>query len=466
MALYLPRHVVVRLRAPHTKYCNPYLLSPLRCELEGFNSPRRDMSTSQNSKRSPVGEFIFKLNQDQNNWGKFTRKELAEMATVQCGFFVSEEKIRNALRIQGIKDFSKNGKIDIDSTLKGNVMAKTKKELTTEARLEGQMRSLKDEQRQHGKKLNVVLDDNARLQRELNDALALRSYKPKQTIIKPASNTSKGEATAVALLSDVHCEEVVLPHKVNHLNQYNPDISDKRVARFHQLVHKFIQVDRAESKIDNLLLWWGGDFFTNDMHGAPTALGPAIAVQRAMDQLTSGLRFLLEQDPNLKIHIVGSVGNHSRAQTQKPVNQALEQENSWEWMMYHSLRLLFKDEKRITWTLENSYHSYVNVYGKVIRFNHGHLGWRYNMGLGGVHGPLWKVISQTWDKQVKADLSICGHYHTLTPSSISRPYMVNGSVIGVTPYGMSFGYEPAAQIYFLMHSKYGVINQRALYLDT
>ena len=133
--------------------------------------------------------------------------------------------------------------------------------------------------------------------------------------------------------------------------------------------------------------------------------------------------------------------------------------------MYHSIRALFKNEKRITWTLDNSYHSYVQVYDKRIRFNHGHLGWRYNMGLGGVHGPLWKVISQTWDKQMKADLTICGHYHTLTPASIGRPYMVNGSVIGVTPYGMQFGYEPPAQIYFLVHNKYGIVNQRALYVS-
>lgn len=342
---------------------------------------------------------------------------------------------------------------------------KSKKTLTSEARLEGKLRQATETNRLGERKYQAVVDDNAKLQNALDNALSLRSYKPTISIIKAKANTSHGEATAVALLSDVHGEEVVLPHKVNGLNEYNPTIADRRVAKFHELVVRFLKVDRQETRIDNLILWWGGDFFTNDMHGAPTAMGPAPAVQRAIDQLVSGLKFLLTADPKLKIHIVGSVGNHSRAQTQKPVNQAAEQENSWEWLMYHTLRSLFKDEKRLTWTLDNSYHSYVQVYDKTLRFNHGHLGWRYQMGLGGVHGPLWKVISQTWDKQRKADLTICGHYHTLTPASMGRPYMVNGSVIGVTPYGMQFGYEPPAQMYFLIHNKYGIINQRALFVD-
>lgn len=351
------------------------------------------------------------------------------------------------------------------SSLKESDVKKTAKQLTVEARLEGKLRQA-DTQRQHdNRKFQAVVDDNLKLQQALDNALLLKKYKPTLHQIKAHTGHSGGEATAVALLSDVHGEEVVLPHKVNGLNEYNPTIATRRVNRFHELVTRFLKVDRHETRIDNLLLWWGGDFFTNDMHGAPTAMGPAPAVAQAIDQLVSGLRYLLAQDKTLKIHIVGSVGNHSRAQTQKPVNQATEQENSWEWLMYHTIRTLFKDEKRVTWTLDNSYHSYVRVYDKTIRFNHGHLGWRYQMGLGGVHGPLWKVISQTWDKQYKADLTVCGHYHTLTPASMGRPYMVNGSVIGVTPYGLNFGFEPPAQMYFLVHNKYGIVNQRALFVD-
>jgi hypothetical protein len=253
--------------------------------------------------------------------------------------------------------------------------------------------------------------------------------------------------------------------KVNGLNEHNPEISRRRVNKFFDLALRFIRVDRGETDINNLVLWLGGDFFTNNMHDAPVAMGSIEAAMFAEDMLISGIAFLLTNEPKLRLHIVGSVGNHSRQLTQKPVNQAAEQEQSFEWFMYHHIKSYFKDEKRVTWTLDNSYHSYVQLYDKVIRFNHGHLGWRYQMGLAGVHGPLWKVVSQTWDKQQKADLTVCGHYHTLTPASLARPYIVNGSTIGITPYGMSFGYEPPAQMYFLVHEKYGIVGQRPLFVD-
>ncbi len=147
------------------------------------------------------------------------------------------------------------------------------------------------------------------------------------------------------------------------------------------------------------------------------------------------------------------------------MNVAVEQELSLEWMMYHAIKAQLASEPRITVQLDNSYHSYVQVYGKTIRFNHGHIGWRYNDGLGGVHGPLWKCITQRWDKQIKADLTCCGHYHTYTPAARGRSYIVNGSLIGATPYSLSFGYEDPIQAYFLVHSKYGIVGQRPLFVD-
>lgn len=343
-------------------------------------------------------------------------------------------------------------------------MKKTAKVIGQEARLEARLRDVGNQKGEVERKYKSMQDEVTRLQKALDGALEITSRTPKSFKIAAPKNTKNGAATAVALLSDVHCEEVVTLSKVNGLNEHNPEISKKRVSKFFELVVKFIRVDHQESNVDNLVLWLGGDFFTNNMHDAPVAMPSIIAAMYAEDMLVSGIKYLLEQEPGLKIHIVGSVGNHSRQLTQKPVNQAMEQEQSFEWMMYHHIKAYFKSEKRVSWTLENSYMSYVQVYDKTIRFCHGHLGWRYNDGLGGVHGPLWKVISQKWDKQKKADLTVCGHYHTLTPAALARPYIVNGSTIGVTPYGMSFGYEEPAQMYFLVHDKFGIVNQRPLFV--
>ncbi len=336
-----------------------------------------------------------------------------------------------------------------------------------EARLEGQLRAKTNELKSTDKKYRAIQDELQKSQSALSNALQIMAYKPNIYQMKPSVVTKTGSATAFLLLSDIHCDELVPRHKVNGLNNHTPEISKKRVATVFDRALRFIRVDRQETNIEDMVVWLGGDFFTSStMHDASCAFPPITACMFAQDMIVSGLTFLLQNESGLKIHVVTSCGNHSRLSgSSKPVNQSSEQEHSLEWMMYHAIKAIFAHEKRITFQLDNSYHSYLKCYGKVIRFNHGHIGWRYNDGLGGLHGPAWKAISQRWNNQIKADLTCFGHYHQLTPASLGRPYIANGSTIGVSPYSISFGAEPPAQAYFLVHSKYGIVGQRPLFAE-
>jgi hypothetical protein len=343
----------------------------------------------------------------------------------------------------------------------------TKPNVKAEARLESQLRAKSIALKQTDKKYKALQDELEKANLALADALRVMDYKPAIHKMEPAQHSNSGQATAFLLLSDVHCDEIIPKHKVNGLNSHTPDISKRRVATIFERFLRFVRVDRQETSITDLVIWLGGDFFTSStMHDASVAFPPIIAVMQAQDMILSGLTFLLQNEDKVRIHVIGSVGNHSRLQgSAKPVNVSSEQEHSLEWMMYHAIKAHFSGEKRITFQLDNSYQSYFKCYNKVIRFNHGHIGWRYNDGLGGVHGPAWKVITQKWDKQIKADLTCMGHYHTYTPAALSRAYIINGSTVGVSPYSMSFGYEPPAQAYFLVHSKYGIVGQRPLFAE-
>lgn len=335
-----------------------------------------------------------------------------------------------------------------------------------EARLLSQLRAKTKELKDGERKYRTLQDELDKRDKALERALHVMAHKPSVYEIAAAQSLHSGEGAAVILASDWHVDEVVPAHKVNGLNEYNPDIARVRALKLFELAVRFIRVDRAETNINSLILWLGGDFFTSsEMHDASCAFPPVTACMYAEDLLVSGITYLLTEEPNITIHVVGSVGNHSRLSgSAKPVNQATEQELSLEWMMYHAIQHIFRHEKRLTWQFNNSYHSYVKVYDKVLRFNHGHLGWRYNDGMGGVHGPLWKVISQRWDKQIRADLTTCGHYHTFTPASRGRAYTVNGSLIGATPYSLQYGFEEPIQAYYLVHSKYGVVAQRPMFV--
>lgn len=353
-------------------------------------------------------------------------------------------------------------------SLKENTMVtKSKKVLSAEARLESQLRAKSNESAEQGKKYKLLQDQLQKTNKALADALEIKAHKPKISKIIMSKSGTDGEGTAVICASDWHVDELVPSHKVNGLGEYNPQIAERRAHRFFDLAVKFIRVDRQETTVNNLILWLGGDFFTSStMHDATCAYPPVVAAMVAQDLLVSGITFLIKQEPNLKIHIVGSVGNHSRISgSAKPVNINIEQELSLEWMMYHAIARHFRDNPNVTFQLDNSYNTYCKVYDKTIRFAHGHMGWRYNDGMGGVHGPFWKYISQRADKQIAADLSVVGHYHTYTPAARARSYTVNGSLIGITPYSMSFGFEEPIQAYFLVHSKFGVVGQRPLFVD-
>lgn len=391
----------------------------------------------------------------QANKGKYSCRDIARQ------FRVSYDMVRGIIESEKLTEFM----VEDRSLTKEKIMVqKTKQEISAEARLESLLRAKTNQHKETDKKYKQLQTDLEKTQKALDAALSIMKHKP--TVNKIVlRNHGKSEATAVALLSDCHIEEIVPASKVNGLNEHTPDIAKRRIERFFELVVRFIRVERAESDVNTLLLWLGGDLFTSDSHGTPTAMPPMIAAMFAQDLIASGIKFIREQEPNLYIKVVGSVGNHSRKDMMKPVNQALEQELSLEWMVYHWLRDKFTCDN-VSFVLENSYSTYVTVYNKVIRFNHGHLGWRYNDGLGGVHGPLWKVISQKWDKQLKADLTCTGHYHTYTPAALARGYIVNGSTIGATPYSLNFGYEPPAQAFFFVHSKYGIVGQKPLLVDT
>jgi len=343
----------------------------------------------------------------------------------------------------------------------------TKPNVKAEARLESQLRAKSNALKHTDKKYKALQDELLKAQNALEEALQVMAYKPTIHQMKATPTSKSGSATAFLLLSDVHCDELIPKHKVNGLNEHTPEISKKRVATVFDRALRFIRVDRQETNVDDLVVWLGGDFFTSStMHDASCAFPPIVAVMFAQDLIVSGLAFLLHNEPKLRIHVVCSVGNHSRLSgSSKPVNVSSEQEHSLEWMMYHAVKAQFASEKRVTFQLDNSYHSYLKCYGKTIRFNHGHIGWRYQDGMGGVHGPLWKVISQRWDKQIRADLTCCGHYHTYTPAAIGRSYIVNGSTVGPSAYSLSFGAEPPCQAYFLVHSKYGIVGQRPLFAE-
>lgn len=108
-----------------------------------------------------------------------------------------------------------------------------------------------------------------------------------------------------------------------------------------------------------------------------------------------------------------------------------------EWSIYKHLEKHFENDNRIDFILDESYFTYMTVYGKVLRFHHGH-NIRYMGGVGGLSIPLYKYIYKS-NQQIKADMDFIGHYHQYTHLPMA---LINGSIIGFNAYGVKIGASP------------------------
>jgi len=312
------------------------------------------------------------------------------------------------------------------------------------------IRRLTAEEKKVGRYVRQQLEQ---VEAALSIATALAHNEPKRPVKAPSSRATKA-ACAVVAASDWHIEERVIPSHVNGLNEYGPGIAAKRSERFVEGVLWLLDTHRSGAKIDTLVLGMLGDFITGWIHEenlAGNALAPTEAVLLASELLETVVRTLLARGALKSLRVVCTRGNHGRTTKRTYINAAARL--SYEWLMYRVLARRFEGDKRVEFTVEDGYHTYVPVYDKVIRFHHGDAV-KYEGGVGGLTIPLRKKIAR-WNQARHADLDIMGHYHQL---QYGGDFVVNGSLIGWNDYANWIGAspEPPQQAFLLLRPGRGV----------
>lgn len=300
------------------------------------------------------------------------------------------------------------------------------------------------------KQYNIALKEIARLRTIQDEILECKDSVSTYTI-KP-SHVTKSEATAFAIASDWHVDEQVKLEQVDGTNEYNMRIAKKRAEKFFQSTLRLVKIQQQDVAVKTLVLALLGDFISGHIHPElmeTTEVSPQDAMLFAMNLIASGIEFLLENS-KLQIVVPCCVGNHAR-DTHK-INIATEHGNNKEWAMYHFLAMYFKKEKRVTFVMPRSQFTYIQVYDKTIRFMHGHMGYKFQGGIGGISVPLNKAVMR-WNESKKADHTIIGHWHQRQDNN---NWLINGSLIGDAPYGKALGFSgKPEQLFFLIDKKYG-----------
>lgn len=270
--------------------------------------------------------------------------------------------------------------------------------------------------------------------------------------IEPRQGSGKSEGTVVVPASDWHMEERVNPATINGLNEHNLEFAKARAVKFFQRGLRLTRLLQQDLTIDHMVMPLLGDFISNDIHEdfpENNDLPPMLAIVEAGNSIASGIEFLLNHS-KLQLTFPCHSGNHAR--TTHKVRVAMENGHSIEFLMYRHLAAYFRSEKRVQFIIPEGYHSYMEIYGKTLRFHHGHE-INYAGGVGGIYIPVNKAIAQ-WNKAKRADLDVFGHFHQARDGG---NFISNGSSIGYNAYAQSIkaDFDVPKQQLFLMDKKRG-----------
>lgn len=299
-------------------------------------------------------------------------------------------------------------------------------------------------------KYSYIIKRNEELEKLVDVLNAPREYQ--QGKIVTVKSGEQSEATAVVLLSDWHVEEMVKSSTILYNNNYNLEIAKQRAEECFVGIVKLLKKEQSHQKIDSLVLALLGDFITGNIHQeeAPNLqLGVAQAVCFAEDLLIKGIQYILD-NTNVNITCPCVVGNHSRI-TPK-VYVSTEKDNSVETIIYYHLKKHFEGNKRFDLIMPDGQERLVEIYGLNFLFCHGHAGFRYSGGVGGLYVPLRRAIMTRYNKQ-QIDTICMGHWHTYIQDPL---FIVNGSMIGYSNFAnfIKVAPEDPTQTFFLVDKRF------------
>ena len=329
---------------------------------------------------------------------------------------------------------------------------------TAEQRIEKVVAERQRRKEQLLEERQVLIERNEDLERQLQIAAEIRNLNITPHRISAKIKDSVSESVGVALFSDWHNEERVDPAKVNGLNDFNLEIFHDRAVRLFQGTQKLHYVLNKHTPTKTMILGLLGDFISGSLHGdqqESNLLGPTMAIDNALTEIVSGIKFLLEHTDIEEFVIVCKSGNHARITMKQRHNT--EAENSLEYFAYCNLRRIFENEPRIKFVIDKGYLSHVVLFDSyTIRFHHGH-DIKYGGGVGGLYIPTNKKIA-SWNRSIipgipPVQLDCFGHFHQYIDAD---NFVLNGSLIGYNPYAIAIGapFQPPQQAYFLVSKRY------------
>lgn len=280
-------------------------------------------------------------------------------------------------------------------------------------------------------------------------------------------NTAKEDSESLACMfnADWHAFETVKQNEVNGLNEYNPVICRQSAEAGVRFFVKQTKACRNITNVNDAMICYLGDLMSGHLWPDQVEGNAGSPLEEALfvvDLVIGQLTYALNNGGFKNIYVFTVDGNHSRITDKK--RKANRSHHSLEWLIFQFVQRYFAQlgEKRISFSIGGGVHNYAHIAygvdkrhpnGLVWRLTHGDEGINYKGGVGGISIPANRQIRQ-WNEGYKADLTIFGHLHT-AEANLKR-YLAVASMIGMTPNGLRFEYEPPTQAMLTVEKTRGI----------
>ena len=286
--------------------------------------------------------------------------------------------------------------------------------------------------------------------------------------------SSHSKQIVVAPLSDTHVGDNVKGEQIGGLNYYDIDIFNRRLFGWASLVSQLVELRRASTPIDELVVPMLGDMISGDIHEELARTN----IDNCMGQMIRGANLIAQALMMLapkfkKIHVPSVVGNHGRMTRKPPMK---DKYMDWDHMLYPWVAAFCKNQTNITFDISKSFVSSFKVFDKTVLIMHGDSimgagsGMAIMKAISGMRSVFkYKKSAKNNGAYVRAEVDsvMMGHFHRVDEYDIGTGEIhICGTMKGVDEFAMQRLHVATRpkQIVTYWHPSHGCVGKETIYL--
>jgi transcriptional regulator with XRE-family HTH domain len=374
-----------------------------------------------------------------------TQLDIASQVGVSNGFVSKVKKIYGITRSSTPKDSVEFPKVD-----------------PTDARileLEKKVIVLRDEKSQLSKAYNAAQRQNSlyqALSEEIKDTV--KPIAPLPAAPKIQGSDKRINESVVLHLSDEHFGDVVQPHQVGGLENYNMRVALRRAEVLVDSTIKFTQHTLKGYDFDTLYVLANGDHVSGEIHNAKEHSEYRNIFKTCITCGQMHAMMLRDLSPHFNdIKIIYLSGNHGRRSTKKDYNSPLD---NWDYLVAETAKAYAQRLDNVEFIIPDSFAFNLDINGHGFHVAHGDDVRSWNsIPWYGIERKTRRLLSLNCQDGNRVSYFCFGHFHTpAEQAALSGETLLNGTFVATSPYvynSLSSFIEPT-QLLHGVHKDHGV----------